>query len=85
MAQAVYLLCALTSLACALLLARAYRAGRVPLLFWSVVCFSALTLTNVLLFIDLVVIPDVDLQPMRSGVTLLGVTSLLYGLTMDEK
>ena len=85
MAQAVYILCALTSLACAVLLARAHRATGVRLLFWSVVCFSGLALTNVLLFVDLVVIPDVDLQPLRSSVTLLGITALLYGLTVDEK
>ena len=85
MAQIVYVLCALTSLACALLLGRAYRASGVRLLLWSVVCFCALTVTNMLLFIDLVVLPSVDLKPLRTGVTLLGVTALLYGLTMEEK
>ena len=84
MAQTVYILCALTSLVCALLLGRAYPASRVKLLFWSTVCFTALTLTNVLLFFDLAVIPGVDLQPVRSGVTLLGVGALLYGLTFSE-
>ena len=84
MAQTVYILCALTSLACTVLLVRAYRATRVKLLFWSAVCFTALTLTNVLLFIDLAVFPAVDLQPLRSGVTLLGVAALLYGLTFSE-
>ena len=84
MAHIVYILCALTSLACAVLLGRAYRASRVKLLFWSTVCFTALTLTNVLLFIDLIVFPGVDLQPLRSAVTLLGVSALLYGLTFSE-
>jgi hypothetical protein len=83
MAQTVYILCALTSVACALLLARAYRAARVRLLLWSIVCFSALAITNVLLFFDMVIIPEVDLRPLRHGVTLLGVVALLYGLTME--
>lgn len=85
MPQAVYILCAVTSLACALLLGRAYRASRVPLLLWSVVCFAALALTNILLFIDLAVFPTIDLQPVRSGITLLGISALLYGLVFGEK
>lgn len=85
MPQAVYLLCALTSLACALLLARAYRRSHVQLLFWSVLCFSALTLANVLLFVDLVLVPTMDLQILRNVVTLAGITALLYGLAAGDK
>jgi hypothetical protein len=85
MAQTVYLLCALTSLTCALLLARAYRTSRIRLLLWSVICFSALTLTNILLFIDMVIVADADLRPLRNSITLLGVAALLYGLTVDER
>ena len=85
MPEAVYLLCALTSLTCAILLGRAYRATRVQLLLWSAVCFAAMTLTNVLLFIDLTVWPSVDLRLLRNGVTLLGLTALLYGLIIREK
>ncbi|MDB6175711.1 MAG: hypothetical protein JWL59_5022 [Chthoniobacteraceae bacterium] len=85
MPQIVYLLCALTSLACAVLLVRAYRGSHVKLLLWSAICFCALTLTNVLLFVDLVVFPSIDLQPIRSSVTLLGLTALLYGLIFNEK
>ena len=85
MAQIVYSLCALASFACAVLLGRAYRTGRVKLLFWSALCFSALTLTNVMLFIDLAVLPSIDLKPLRSSITLLGLTALLYGLIFGEK
>ena len=85
MPQAVYILCALTSLGCAILLGRAWHATRVKLLFWSLLCFSALTITNALLFLDLVVIPTTDLQPLRSMITLLGITALLYGLISGEK
>ncbi len=84
MPQVVYLLCTFTSLACAILVGRAYRSSRVPLLFWSVICFAALTLSNVLLFVDLVMIPDVDLRPLRNAVMLLGVVAMLYGLINTE-
>lgn len=85
MAQTVYILCALTSLACAVLLGRAYHSTRVPLLMWSAFCFAVLTLSNVLLFVDLTVLILVDLQPVRSGMTLVGLVALLYGLIIREK
>jgi hypothetical protein len=84
MAQTVYLLCALTSLVCTILLARAYRASRVRLLFWSILCFAGLTAANVLLFIDLVIMAGgSDLVAWRTGVTLAAVGALLYGLIVD--
>ena len=49
MASVVYALCALTSLACAVLLLRAYRRSWARLLFWSGLCFVGLALNNVLL------------------------------------
>jgi hypothetical protein len=85
MANLVYMLCALTSLACAVLLGRAYRANRVALLFWSTVCFVALALANVLLFVDLTMVVEQDLRLWRSGTMLIGVSALLYGLTLSER
>ncbi len=85
MAQTVYILCALTSLACAILLWRAYRSTRVPLLLWSSFCFAVLTLSNVVLAVDLTILSHIDLQPVRSGMTLIGLTALLYGLIIREK
>jgi hypothetical protein len=84
MAATVYLLCALTSLVCTILLARAYRTTRVRLLFWSMACFAGLTAANVLLFIDLVLIPaGPDLRAWRTSVTFAAVGSLLYGLIAE--
>lgn len=81
MAQIVYILCALTSLTCAILLGRAYRASRVPLLFWSALCFAGLTLNNVLLCIDLLFLgAEVSLASIRAAVTLVSIGLLLYGL-----
>jgi hypothetical protein len=80
MAPLVYLLCALTSLGCALLLVRAYRRSRSPLLFWSALCFCGLFLNNALLITDLVLVPDVDLSLARSAVALASVLLLVHGL-----
>jgi hypothetical protein len=85
MQQVVYILCAITSLVCAILLFRGYSRTGLRLLFWSGMCFGALTITNALLFIDLVVYPSGDLRPWRSGVTLLGLSMLLYGLIVEAK
>ena len=81
MGQIVYILCALTSLGCTWLLIGRYRKSRVDLLFWSAIAFLLLTVTNVLLFIDLGILgPEADLSLWRNGSTLAGVLVLLYGL-----
>ena len=66
MAEVVYLLCALTSVACAFLLVRSYRNNRSKLLLWSSVCFVGLALNNALLFVDLVVVSSMDLSFLRA-------------------
>lgn len=80
MAEAVYILCALTSLICAVLLFRGYRARRTALLFWSSLCFVGLALNNALLLVDLYAFPAVDLFLPRTFVALAAVGVLLYGL-----
>ena len=84
MGPLVYTLCALTSLACTVLLWMRYRKTRVSLLFWSSVAFLAFTVTNVLLFIDLAIVPGRNLLLMRNGFTFAGVAVLLYGLVQDH-
>jgi hypothetical protein len=83
MAEAVYFLCALTSIVCAALLARGFSATRARLLLWSSLAFGGLALNNVLLFVDLVVVPTVDLSPWRSGVGLAAMVVLLIGLVSE--
>jgi hypothetical protein len=56
----VYLLCALTSIASAVLLLRAARATKVHLLYWSSLCFFGMAANNVLLFVDVAVGPEHD-------------------------
>ena len=82
MALVVYLLCALTSAACAVLLWRGYRRSRARLLLWSSLCFWGFCLNNVLLIVD-VQLPDVDLSFWRTVPTAAGLALLLYGLVWD--
>jgi hypothetical protein len=84
MGQIVYILCALTSLGCTVLLFGRYRKTRVHLLFSAAVAFLLFTVTNFLLFLDLVVFPNVDLSVWRNGCTLAGVVVLLHALIHDN-
>lgn len=84
MAQTVYILCGLTSLACALLLFRQYRRTKGGLLLWSTLSFACLGFTNVLLFVDLVLLPEIDLSVIRSAITLIGMLMMLYGLIRES-
>jgi hypothetical protein len=79
----VYALCALTSVACAALLLRGYAASRVRLLLWGGLCFAGLAMNNVLLFVDLGLVPTVDLSVWRSLPALAGLLLLIYGLVWD--
>jgi hypothetical protein len=83
MALAIYLLCAATSLACAILLLRGYTRTSVRLLLWSGLCFVGFFLNNALLVVDVRVIPSQDLSLVRSLPLLVGVAVLLYGLIWD--
>jgi hypothetical protein len=81
----IYFLCALTALACFALLWRAWRANKARLLLWSALCFAGLTASNVLLVVDKLVLPEVDLAPMRLTVTLGALLLLISGLTGDDR
>jgi hypothetical protein len=83
MAVTVYVLCMFTSSLCALLLLRDYRRSTSRLLLWSGLSFSAMAVSNALVFMDLVMFPDVDLALPRSTIFLLATALLLYGLVWD--
>jgi hypothetical protein len=84
-AVTIYLLCALTSLACACLLLASYRRTRHRLLFWSGASFVGLTVNNLFLLLDKVVFPDVDLLPVRLWSALIAMLLLLYGLIYEKE
>ena len=83
-AEAIYLLCAMTSLAAALLLYRHYRARRTPLLLWSCIGFFGLALNNVLVYIDLGLLVDVDFSMPRSVAGAVAMLVLVYGLIWES-
>ena len=81
-----YLLAVLTCLACMVLLFRGYAASGLRLLLWSALCFVGLSLSNVLLFFDLVLFPtQVDLRPWRLLTALTGLIFLLYGFIFESE
>jgi hypothetical protein len=86
MALTIYLLCTLTSLACAWLLLGSYRRTGHRLLFWSGLCFVGMTFNNFLLTLDKVVFPySVDLLLWRLLSALVSVALLLYGLIYEKE
>lgn len=85
MAAAVYVLCAITSFACAALLARGYVHSRARLLLWSALCFVGLFFNNVVLFVDRILWQQADLSLWRNTPAVLGVALLLYGLVWESE
>jgi hydrogenase/urease accessory protein HupE len=81
--SAVYLLCFLTSFIAMVLVYRSYMQNRTRLLLWSALAFVALAVNNLLLFVDIVVLPDVDLLPLRHLSALTAVGLLLYGFVWE--
>lgn len=80
---AVYLLCFATSTACAVLLARSYARTRARLLLWSALCFVLLAGNNLLVIVDLLVLPDVNLTVVRLGFSAAALAVLLFGFIWD--
>ena len=83
MTELIYASCAIASTFCALLLIRNYRRSRVRLALWTSLCFVGLAANNVLMFIDLVVVPTADLSVLRGSVALLGLSLLVFGLVRE--
>jgi hypothetical protein len=83
MAAAVYILGALVTLTCGILLMRAYTKVKKRLLLWSGICFFGLSISNVLIFVDLVMLPNVDLYFWRLLTAAIAMLVLLYGLIWE--
>ena len=75
----VYILCFMTSAACAWLLGRSYARSRAQLLLWSSACFVLLAGNNLLLVLDLLIFTDVNLRIGRLLFSLTAVCVLLFG------
>lgn len=83
MAAFVYILGVLVTLACSLLLLRAYGTSRKRLLLWSGICFLGLAISNLLVFVDLVIFPAIDLYRWRLLTAAVSMLILLYGLIWE--
>jgi hypothetical protein len=84
MAPFVYIFVTIVTLLCCFLLFRAYLRVRLRLLLWSAVCFAGLTIANSLVFVDLVLFPDVNLYPLRLATAALAMGVLLFGLIWES-
>ena len=85
MAAVVYALCTLTALTCAALLLRGYGRSGARLLFWGGLCFLGLTISNALVFVDLVIFPDVNLYTYRNLAAIVAMVVLVWGLIWDVR
>ncbi|HEX4758759.1 MAG TPA: DUF5985 family protein [Terracidiphilus sp.] len=85
MNAALYILICLTMLLCAVLLFRAYFNVRRRLLLWSGLCFAVLTISNLLVALDLVIFTNIDLYSWRLGSTALALVLMLYGLIWESQ
>lgn len=80
---AVYLLCFLTSSACALLLARNYWRTGTRLLLWSALCFLFLAGNNLVVIFDLLILREWDFRLVRHLFSLAALGVLLFGFIWD--
>lgn len=81
-----FLLAIVTSLACMVLLFRGYMRSGLRILMWSALCFVCLSINNILLFIDLVLLPDnVDLRIFRHSTALVGMFFMIYGFIRESE
>jgi len=79
----VYVLCFLTSTACAWLLGRSYYRTHARVLLWSAICFGLLAANNFVLIFDMLILPDADLRLGRLVLTLAAVVSLIWGFIWE--
>jgi len=83
LAPTLYSLCFLTSAVCGWLLVRSFAHNRTRLLLWSAACFVLLAINNLLVVVDLIVLPATDLSPLRSAAGLAAVSTLLFGFVWE--
>jgi len=80
-----YIVGVLTSGLCAVLLLRGYARSRKRLLLWSGICFAGLAASDLLRFVDLILLPNVDLYAHRLATKTIALLFLLYGLIWEKK
>ena len=85
MAALIYSLCALMSLGIAVMLWRSFARTRSRLLYWSAICFSGLSLNNIALVVDKLLLAEGDLSGLRQALALVSLAALVFGLIYEEE
>jgi hypothetical protein len=85
MAELVYILCAATSAFCTVLLLRSYARQRSRLLLLSTLCFLGLAINSILLVIDLLVLPEIDLRLARTLAAFVSLLVFVLGLVWESR
>ena len=88
MAAAIYVLCAVASAGCSSTLVLSYfddRRRATRLVLWSGLCFAWLAVSNLLMVVDLVVLPEPHLSVARAATACLGALTLLAGLILEVR
>ena len=84
-AESIYGLCTILSSAIAVMLWRQHRRMPTRMVYWTALCFSGLALSNLLLVIDKLVIPELDMRVLRHSLSLASIALLLYGLVYEDE
>lgn len=85
MRSLVYILNSVTFATCSTLLGRAYWRVRQRLLLCSALCFAGLAISNLLVFVDLVMLPQTDLYILRLSTAAVSMLLLMYGLIWESE
>ena len=86
MAEAIYVMCAVLSACCAVLLFRQHGESRTRLTFWTGVGFAGLALSNAILVVDLVILPSsIDLSIPRAVVGTAAMCALIFGFVWHSQ
>lgn len=85
MGASIYGLCMITAAGCAWLLFRAFRGSGARLLAWSSTCFALLAVNNLVLVVDLLILPSLNLFLVRNLCALLAIAAMVYGLIWDDR
>jgi hypothetical protein len=81
----IYILCLVASAGCATLLGRAYLRSRTRLLLWTAASFCFFALNNLVLAVDMLLVPDVDLWVWRQAAAGAGLAVLLFGFVWEMR
>ena len=84
MATFTYILCAVTSIVCTVLLVRGYLATRARLLLWTSLAFVGFALNNLMLVIDKSS-AQIELSFERALPTFVGMMLLIWGLIWESR